>query len=243
MTSLRWACGLVLVTSACAGAHIGSESDAGAPDGSVPGPDAGPGDGGNVCAELLATVTALVSNRQTCQTTADCLFAHTACGLPGVCGAIVNPETAAGLTLPVTSWIDDGCASHEPGTCPDCPAFDELPICQGGLCAAEPGAGEPCQSATDCPMSSPDGGTECLTDSPFSGGYCVQPCEDGWGCQTYNLSCRTLPPGSAPGTACFLSCGSDSECRVDAGYLCCPDWNDGGFAAIGGVCYPGPCPN
>jgi hypothetical protein len=243
MTRLSRILLIVLLAGACAVARVGTEPDGGPPDGSgALASDAGLADGGDVCAVLLATVSGLISSPQTCRTTADCARTGTACGLPGVCGALVNAATATSLIQPVDAWIAAGCEIPEAGFCPNCPAWTELALCRGGLCVAEPGAGEPCQTADDCPSTLEDGGVaQCLTDGPFSGGYCVQQCVGGSGCPVYNLSCRTFPSDSSS-AACFLACGNDSQCRVDAGYRCCPDWNDGGFAAPGNVCYPGPCP-
>ncbi|MBI5154916.1 hypothetical protein HZA57_06740 [Candidatus Poribacteria bacterium] len=115
-------------------------------------------------------------------------------------------------------------------------------VCTGGVCTQGPGAGETCGEATDCPV--PVFGTHvphCLTDGGFAGGYCVQECAHGWGCDVPDARCRALPDNPYEPGYCFLDCSTDSDCRVGEGYRCCPSWD--GSGEPGSVCYPGPCPS
>ncbi len=207
-------------------------------------PDAGPADAGLTdgggCAVLQAEVAQLLSAPQPCSTTADCMATSTACGLAGVCGAVVNPGTAKSLGALTTKWQSLKCSVG--GICPNCPVFPGAILCAGGTCGIAPGAGQACVQATDCPQApDPQYQPSCQTTGGFVGGYCAQPCANGWGCPASHLKCESDPSQRGVPSVCLLSCTTSPDCRAAEGYLCCPSWE--AASGVGSVCYPGPCPS
>jgi len=198
-------------------------------------PDAG-------CAGIAVTISADVSAQQTCSRDSDCVAMSTGCGLAGVCGAYLNQNNAADVNNLEGPWQAQNCGAGQ--GCPPCSLFDDAAACVNGVCAGAPsGGGGACQSPDDCPQASdPQYASQCLTQAPFTGGYCALPCSNGWGCPAAGLICQSFPTGPSDPGVCFESCTADSDCRMSQGYLCCPTWDTQGSATDGAVCYPGPCP-
>jgi hypothetical protein len=206
--------------------------DAGASDAGL---DGGVADGGP-CARLLAEATQIFNSDQSCTANTDCTVTSSACGLPGECGGVINQSGGAPLQSVAVEWNAADCWEGA-GLCPDCPAFYPGLLCENGTCEAAAGAGEACSRSTDCAQApDPQYHPTCLTGSPWTNGYCVQPCSDGFGCPTEDTVCRQLPTGE---NACLQRCEADSDCRTTEGYQCCT--LTGGSGGVGKTCAPAPC--
>ncbi len=85
------------------------------------------------CSELKAQVQAFLDDKthKSCTQPSDCVATSTACGLPGVCGAYVNQQSAAQLQALSNAFAAKGCENGQP--CPDC-AQPAGAACNQGVC-------------------------------------------------------------------------------------------------------------
>jgi hypothetical protein len=217
--------------------------DAGASDGAVRGDGSGgplPDLAGQTCSQLNADAKAWITSHSQCNRDSDCTIVATRCDFPGACtGAYLDIAGAAGLMSIVTTA---GAVCGAPPPC-GCPALPQPPAgCNNGVCGPKAGGqtliGNACTSDKQCPD------LLCITESPFTGGYCssVQldcahaTCPTGSQCRDVTIKGTT---GPVTESLCVRSCGSANDCRTSDGYLCC------GAGGSSKVCVPaknGGCP-
>jgi hypothetical protein len=200
--------------------------DAGTSDGAV-GSDAG-SDGavrldlaGQSCSQLIADAKAWIASHGKCSKDSDCTNVSTRCDFPGACtGAYIDVAGAPGLQAIVMA-AGTVCPTAQPCACP---ALPQLPAgCNDGVCGPKSSSptliGSACTSDPQCPD------LLCILESPFSGGYCSSVqldcahanCESGSSCRQVTL--QASPPVME--SLCLKTCGGNSECRTNEGYLCC----------------------
>jgi hypothetical protein len=120
----------------------------------------------------------------------------------------------------------------------------EADVCvlEGGAVTKPAGWGNACDDDGDCARG-------CVTDMPFTNGYCTQ----------INLDCghpasaSTCPWGTTctqvdaatkdalyVANLCLVNCAVDADCRVSEGYRCCETPRAGYAGPSGRVCVPAP---
>ncbi len=140
-----------------------------------------------------------------CKVDPDSVVQCPASGLPCLANQC-DPATGQCASVQATDGLQ--CDDEDPCTLQS--------ACLSGLCVGEYiagcGIGGPCVGADGCME-----GQTCLYDLP--GGYCTKSNCLNSGCP-FGTTCLLV--GFGPGTACYLDCDSDSDCRVDEGYECTP---------------------
>ena len=194
------------------------------------------------CTQVANQVKQYYVDHRVCKVDSDCTFARSDCGLAGVCGDYINKDGVNGLASIVGTWNQYKCAGVVDMCMDSCSSGTPTPTCNGGACGKRlpMRIGDGCVDETDCNMMGMGGMLICITDPPFTGGYCsdvVANCTTNAGDCGPGSLCRQVSLQGVVKEVCLKSCAVQGDCR--AGYLCCPTWKPG---PPGKVCAPGPCP-
>lgn len=175
---------------------------------------------------LVAVVASCSSSSQNqnpclilCNKANDCRSAlgEAALDCPGMCfyGGNLAPGLAPSPSCPdlagqqtcIEAAVQQSCSNYltAAGACPLCAVLD----------------GSACASDADCQKYRPD--YRCDLSRP--GGYCTRSCGSADDCSAVGpelCNAARAPSFVAPGTQmwCMLGCQSDTDCRVNEGYIC-----------------------